>query len=77
MISEEQFWRLDPIAKAQAVVADIDRMVRRARAADLGVTAYILELAAIEARKGPDGSSNPSGPAAALEHASRPLSTQS
>jgi hypothetical protein len=51
MISEQEFWQLDLIAKAETVAHDIDRLITRARAAGLSVTAYILELAAQEARK--------------------------
>ena len=50
--SEVQFWRADSIAKAENVARDIDRLVGRARAAGLSVTAYLLELAAEEARRG-------------------------
>jgi hypothetical protein len=48
---EEEFWRLDPGAKAESVARDIDVLIARARAAGLSVTAYILQLAAQEARK--------------------------
>jgi len=51
MINEGEFWRLDPIAKAESVSHDIDRLASRARAAGLSVTAFILALAAQEARK--------------------------
>jgi hypothetical protein len=50
MMSEGEFWRLNPTAKAESVAQDIDRLIRRARAAGLSATAYILELAAQEAR---------------------------
>ena len=53
MINDEEFWRLDPSAKAESVTNDIDQLVTRARASGLSATAYILELAAQEARKGP------------------------
>jgi hypothetical protein len=49
MINEGEFWRLDPIAKAESVSHDIDRLASRARAAGLSVTAFILALAAQEA----------------------------
>jgi hypothetical protein len=65
MISEREFWRLDPIAKAESVARDIDRLVSRARAAGLSATAYILEVAAQEARKGP----HKAGPNASPDHA--------
>jgi hypothetical protein len=52
MMSEGEFWRLNPTAKAESVAQDIDRLIRRARAARLSATAYILELAAQEARGG-------------------------
>jgi hypothetical protein len=51
MASEVEFWRQDPSAKAENITQDIGRLSRRARAAGLSVTAYILELAAEEARK--------------------------
>jgi hypothetical protein len=51
MISEQEFWQLYLIAKAETVAHDIDRLITRARASGLSVTAYILELAAQEARK--------------------------
>jgi hypothetical protein len=53
MIRDEEFWRLDPSAKAESLTHDIDLLAARARAAGLSATAYILELAAQEARKGP------------------------
>jgi hypothetical protein len=53
MISEEEFWRLDPAAKAESVTYDIERLIARAKAAGLSATVYILELAAQEARKAP------------------------
>jgi hypothetical protein len=52
MISDEEFWRLDPTVKAETVTNDIERLIPRARAAGLSISAYILELAAQEARKG-------------------------
>jgi hypothetical protein len=51
MTTDLEFWRKDPIAKAASIARDIDQLARRARAADLAVTAYILELAAAETRK--------------------------
>jgi hypothetical protein len=51
MASELEFWRQDPATKAEDVAQDVERLSRRARAAGLGVTAYILELAVSEARK--------------------------
>jgi hypothetical protein len=54
MMTEEEFWRLDPTAKVESVTHDIERLIPRARAAGLSATVYILELAAQEARKGPD-----------------------
>ena len=51
MASEVEFWRQDPITKVEGIVRDVERLSRRARAAGLSVTAYILELAVEEARK--------------------------
>jgi hypothetical protein len=51
MPDESYFWRLDRDAKTESVARDIDPLIRRARAAGLPVTAYLLELAAQEARK--------------------------
>jgi hypothetical protein len=51
MTSEVEFWRQDPASKAQGIARDVERLSRRARAAGLAVTAYILELAVEEARK--------------------------
>jgi hypothetical protein len=51
MASEVEFWRRDPAAKAEDIAQDVERLSRRARAAGLSVTAYILELAVKEARK--------------------------
>jgi hypothetical protein len=51
MASEVEFWRQDPATKAEGVAQDVERLSRRARAAGLSVTAYILELAVEEARK--------------------------
>jgi hypothetical protein len=45
MITEEEFWRLDPTAKVESVTHDIERLIPRARAAGLSAAAYILELA--------------------------------
>jgi hypothetical protein len=51
MASEVEFWRQDPATKAEGVAQDVERLSRRARAAGLSVTAYILGLAVEEARK--------------------------
>ena len=51
MTSEVEFWRQDPATKAEGIARDIEGLQRRARAADLSVTAYILGLAVEEARK--------------------------
>jgi hypothetical protein len=51
MASEVEFWRQDPATKAEGIAQDIERLSRRARAAGLSVTAYILELAVKEAQK--------------------------
>jgi hypothetical protein len=48
---ELEFWRQDPATKAEGIAQDIERLSRRARAAGLSVTAYILGLAVEEARK--------------------------
>jgi hypothetical protein len=49
MINDLEFWRLDSVEKAKSVAEDIDRLVIRARAAELSISAYILEIAASEA----------------------------
>jgi hypothetical protein len=46
-----EFWRQDPATKAEGIAQDVERLSRRARAAGLSVTAYILALAVEEARK--------------------------
>ena len=51
MASELEFWRQDPSTKAENIAREVERLSRRARAAGLSVTAYILELAVEEARK--------------------------
>ena len=51
MASEVEFWRQDPAKKAEGIAREVERLSRRARAAGLSVTAYILELAVEEARK--------------------------
>jgi hypothetical protein len=51
MTSDVEFWRQEPAAKAEDIAQEIERLVRRALAADLSVTAYILQLAVEEARK--------------------------
>ena len=51
MASELEFWRQDPSTKAENIAREVERLSRRARAAGLSVTAYILELAVGEARK--------------------------
>jgi hypothetical protein len=51
MASEVEFWRQDPATKAECIAREVERLSRRARAAGLSVTAYILELAVEEARK--------------------------
>jgi len=49
--SELEFWRQDPATKAEGIAREVERLSRRARAAGLSVTAYILGLAVEEARK--------------------------
>jgi hypothetical protein len=49
--SKLEFWRQDPATKAEGIAREVERLSRRARAAGLSVTAYILELAVEEARK--------------------------
>ena len=51
MASEVEFWRQDPATKIEGIAQDVERLSRRARAAGLSVTAYIVELAVKEARK--------------------------
>ena len=51
MASEVEFWRQDPATKAEGIAQDVERLSRRAHAAGLSVTPYILELAVEEARK--------------------------
>jgi hypothetical protein len=51
MASEVEFWQQDPATKAESIAREVERLSRRARAAGLSVTAYILELAVEEARK--------------------------
>ena len=51
MANELEFWRQDPATKAEGIAREVERLSRRARAAGLSVTAYILELAVEEARK--------------------------
>ena len=51
MTREAEFWRQDAVTKAESIVRDVEQLARRARAARLSVTAYILEMAAKEARK--------------------------
>jgi hypothetical protein len=51
MASEVEFWRQDPGTKAESIAREVERLSRRARAAGLSVTAYILELAGEEVRK--------------------------
>jgi hypothetical protein len=46
-----RIWRQELAAKAEGIAQEIERLARRAVAADLPVTAYILELAVEEARK--------------------------
>jgi hypothetical protein len=48
--NELEFWRQDPATKAEGIAQDIEQLSRRARAAGLSVTAYILGLAVEEAR---------------------------
>ncbi len=50
-MDELDFWREKPSKKAKAIASEIELLARRARATGLQVTAYILELAANEARK--------------------------
>ena len=49
--NELEFWRQDPATKAESIAREVERLSRRARAAGLSVTAYILGLAVEEARK--------------------------
>jgi hypothetical protein len=51
MAGEVEFWRQDPATRAEGIAREVERLSRRARAAGLSVTAYILELAVEEARK--------------------------
>jgi hypothetical protein len=51
MASEVEFWRQDSATKAEGLAQDVELLARRASAAGLSVTAYILELAVEEARK--------------------------
>jgi hypothetical protein len=51
MTNELEFWRQDPATKAESIAREVERLSRRARAAGLAVTAYILDLAVEEARK--------------------------
>jgi hypothetical protein len=51
MASEVEFWRQDPITKAENIAREVERLSHRARSAGLSVTAYILGLAVEEARK--------------------------
>ncbi len=51
MASEVEFWRQNPATKAEGIVREVERLSRRASAAGLSVTAYILRLAVEEARK--------------------------
>ena len=51
MVSEVEFWRQDYAARAEGIAREVERLSRRARAAGLSVTAYILGLAVEEARK--------------------------
>ena len=51
MASEVEFWREDPTTKAEGIAREVERLSRRASAAGLSVTAYILRLAVEEARK--------------------------
>ncbi len=50
-MDELDFWREKPSKKAKTIASEIELLARRARATGLQVTAYILELAANEARK--------------------------
>jgi hypothetical protein len=51
MASDVEFWRQDRATKAKGIAQDVEQLSRRARAAGLAVTAYVLEVAASEARK--------------------------
>jgi hypothetical protein len=51
VMDELDFWREKPSKKAKAIASEIELLARRARATGLQVAAYILELAADEARK--------------------------
>ncbi len=48
---ELDFWREEPTKRAKTIADEIEQVARRARASGLAVTAYILDLAANEARK--------------------------
>jgi hypothetical protein len=50
-MSEADSWRQEPSKKASDIARDAELLARRARSAGLETTAYILELAANEARK--------------------------
>ena len=50
-MSEADDWRQEPSKKASDVARDAELLAQRARAAGLETVAYILELAANEARK--------------------------
>jgi hypothetical protein len=54
MTSDIEFWRQDSAAKVESIARDAAELARRSRAAGLSVTAYILDLAAEEARKDVD-----------------------
>jgi hypothetical protein len=49
--NELDFWREEPSKKAKAIANEIELLARRERATGLQVSAYVLELAANEARK--------------------------
>jgi hypothetical protein len=51
MASEIEFWRQDRATKAESIAQEVERLSDRARAAGLAVTAHILKLAVVEARK--------------------------
>jgi len=50
-MSEAEDWRQEPSQKANQIARDAELLAQRARAAGLATAAYILELAAKEARK--------------------------
>jgi len=49
--SDLERWRQDPSTRVESIAQEVEQLARQARAAGLSVTAYMLELAAEEARK--------------------------